>query len=175
MRESDDRNAEDEGDAADDHERLAPQPVGDETGKQRRNGAPEQYGGDDDGKLARRQLRGSFQVRQRAANDSNIDTIEQAAKAGHEHEKEAVFLYCGCVGGDCIRTGIGHDHPDGLRARVRCCFKSWSGSVLQQGLSHYTGSLKNLVLASGLTASSAYNDRIQLKRSIFPTNEVACV
>ena len=48
----DDGNAEDKDRAAEDHQRLAAQPVGEQTGKQGGEDAAQQHGGDDDGELA---------------------------------------------------------------------------------------------------------------------------
>ena len=44
-------NAEDEGEAAEDHQRLAAHPVGEHAGKERGEDAAQQHGRDDDGEL----------------------------------------------------------------------------------------------------------------------------
>ena len=98
LRESDDGDAEDECSAAENHERLAAHPVGEEAGEERGEDAAEQDGRDDDGELRRVELRGGFEIRQRAADDADIDAVEQAAEAGDEKQEEVVAL-ASAIGG----------------------------------------------------------------------------
>ena len=51
VRKGDDRNADDEGEAAENHQRLAAHPVGQQAGKERGEDAAQQHGRHDDGKL----------------------------------------------------------------------------------------------------------------------------
>ena len=108
MRESDDRNAEDEGRAAEDHQGLAAHPVGKEAGKESGEDAAEEDGGDDDGELRRVELRGGLEVGQCAADDADIDSVEQATEAGNEKEEEVIAL-ASAIGGGCggIRKSAG--------------------------------------------------------------------
>ena len=90
VRKCDDRNAQNKDRPADHHQRLASQPVGEQTGKERGDNAAQQHGCDDDRELAGVESRGRFQVRQCAADDADIHPVEQAAQPGNQ-EKQAVI------------------------------------------------------------------------------------
>ena len=99
LREGDDRDAKDEGDTAEDHERLAAHPVGEHAGEERGEDAAQQHGGDDDGELSGGESGGGFQIRERAADDAHVDAVEQTAEAGNREEKGVVAAEGGFRGG----------------------------------------------------------------------------
>ncbi len=100
MRQRDDGDAGDKCDAAQRHQRLASHPVGQQPGYQRGDDAAQQNRGDDDRKLFRIQVRSGFEIRQRAADDADVDAVQQAAEARHQQKKLAITesLICS-VGG----------------------------------------------------------------------------
>ena len=83
----DNRNAEGEGDAAENHEGLAAEPVGEEAGKEGGEDAAEQHGGDDDGELGGREVGGGLEIGERSADDADVDAVEEAAEARDEKQK----------------------------------------------------------------------------------------
>ena len=90
MREGNDGDAQNEDRPADHHQRLASQPICEQAGKQGGDHASQQHGCDNDRQLAGIESRGSLEVRQCAANDADIHSVEQAAQPSNE-EKEAVI------------------------------------------------------------------------------------
>ena len=55
-------------------------------GNQSRDDAAQQNRGDDDRKLSRVQVRSRFEIRQRAADDADVDAVQQAAEARHQQK-----------------------------------------------------------------------------------------
>jgi len=98
VREGDHGDANDEGEAAEDHERLAAEKVGEHAGEQGGDDTAEEDGGNDDGKLARVEAGGGFEIRERATDDADVDAIKQAAESGDKEQKTVIrqqFIFDG--------------------------------------------------------------------------------
>jgi hypothetical protein len=77
--ERDDRNAGYERQPAQDHQGLAAHPVGQQAGEQSGEHAAQQHRGHDHRELRGGEAGGCFEIRQRAADDADVDAVEQAA------------------------------------------------------------------------------------------------
>ncbi len=112
MRKSNHGNADDEGKAAQNHQRLAAHPVGEQPGEEGRDHAAEQYGRDDDRKLTSVESGGCLQIGQRAADDADVYAVKQAAQTRDQQEEAIV---CASFAADArqgilllVQISIGH-------------------------------------------------------------------
>ncbi len=157
-------DADDKGDAAQDHERLASDPVRDHASKQGGDGRAQQHGSHDHRQLPRSQLRSSFQIRQRTADDAYVYSVEQAAKARDQQQEQVVIPDSGRSGGQIAGTHSGYCHPvDWLVLKLLLFRMRWRG--LPQIAEIVQSSGKSGRFAREQCAGSAYNDRIEMKRS----------
>ena len=90
VREGDDRDADDEGGSAEDHERLASHPIGEYSGEERGEDGAQKHGRDDNGELRGIELGCGFEVGERAADDADIESVEQATEARNQLQDEVV-------------------------------------------------------------------------------------
>ncbi len=117
-------NANDKNRSTDHHQGLASQPVGKQPGKQGGEDAAQQHRGNNDRELAGVQAGGGFQVRQRAADDADIHSIEQPAQPRNQ-QKQAV------ISGVRIHSGYGWHRGDQARRielqtiRITCGRKTY--------------------------------------------------
>ena len=84
---------------AQDHERLASHPVRQQAGEQRREHAAQQHRRHDDRELAGVQFGRGFEVRQRAADDADIDAVEQAAQPCNQKQQAVIGVRMTQIGG----------------------------------------------------------------------------
>ena len=83
-------NTDDESHAAQNHQRFAAHPIGQQACEQRGNDAAQQYSRDNDGKLAGVQAGCCFEIWKRAPDNADIHPVEQATQARDELQKPVV-------------------------------------------------------------------------------------
>ena len=97
-RERNHRDAEDERNAAENHQRLAAHPVGKHPSEQRGEDAAQQHSRHNFRELGRGQIRRGIQVGKRSANNAYVDAVQQASQPSHQQQK-GVISANGCVAG----------------------------------------------------------------------------
>ncbi len=87
MRRGDHGDADDEENAAQGHQALSPQEIGQQAREKGRDDAAQEHRRHHEGKLIRVESGSCFQVGQRAGDDPHVDPVQQAAETGNEQEK----------------------------------------------------------------------------------------
>ena len=161
VRKRDHGNAGDEGEAAEDHQRLAAHPVGQQAGKERGEDAAQQHRRHNDRELRGGQARSGFKIGQRAADDADIDAVEQAAQARNQRAER------GC---SAARRPNG-SHPADRRNAVAdhrftfCASSSWFPIEARRRIKNSASPSLACCMSRHRRADLVYNDRLKINRS----------
>ena len=120
VRQRDDGDADDKGGSAEDHERLAAHPVGQEAGEESGEDRAQQHGRHDGGELRGGEVRGGFEVGICARNDAHVDAVEQAAQPRDQQKKETVSALrrSVCCRGRTDGANVCHRYLEVLHMRI---------------------------------------------------------